>query len=525
MDVSAQVETKSVLPVGAIASYLAFLLFLVLIQSFWKDGLSSKDIGLLNLLVPILFGAANLLLGWKLVRTSPLAIWNPLFWLLLASTLYYGLGQLVHILGNPDTIQRVNKTYFVDHAGLARTNLLNTVGVMAIVGAYLATALMTKLRSVGVSLDVDVKAQDRRGIREAKWAVVLFLLIGLPVKYFLQLPYDLGLLTWVLPGSIKYLGTLSGVAIIPLYWLYKKHGGIYRPLFLALMISEALVSLVTLSKLEMIKTALFVLLGFQVVKPGLKKLVMSGVILAVVYALVLNPFVTFARVAIKRSAASDLSQVMGLVEQYQKQSSAVQDLEFPQAQLWWNRLAYSNVELFAMRQYDRGHPGTTFQLAPYTLIPRFIMPEKPWMNSGLEFTYLITGDRTMLSATGLGAIGEGYWNGGWLGVAIVGVVIGVLMAGLTVFSIRAVTARAFMFLPISLAGIMLGLRIDDWFVPTYIGTTLQLLLLYCVFRFVIYPIVSGRSDASYADATQDAIHGQVTRSKESNRRYALVEKL
>jgi hypothetical protein len=216
---------------------------------------------------------------------------------------------------------------------------------------------------------------------------------------------------------------------------------------------------------------------------------------------------------------------MDLVEQYKKQSSAVQDFEFPQAQLWWARLAYSNVELFAIRQYDRGQSGTTFQLAPYTLIPRFIMPEKPWMNSGLEFTYLITGDRTMLSATGLGAIGEGYWNGGWLGVAIVGVVIGVLMAGLTVFSIRAVTARAFMFLPISLAGIMLGLRIDDWFVPTYIGTSLQLLLVYCVFRFVIYPIFSGYSDASRADAVQDAIHGRITRSEESNRRYALVEKV
>lgn len=525
MDASLQVETKSVLPVGAIASYLAFLLFLVLLQSFWKDALSSKDIGLLNLLVPLLFGAANLLLVWKLARTSPLAIWNPLFWLLLASTLYYGLGQLVHILGNPDTIQRVNKIYFVDQEGLARTNLLNIVGIMAIVGAYLATALMTRLRSVGVRSDIDTEAQDRRGLSEAKWAVVLFLLIGLPVKYFLQLPYDLGLLTWVLPGSIKYLGTLSGVAIIPLYWLYKKHGGIYRPVFLVLVISEVLVSLVTLSKLEMIKIALFVLLGSQLVNPGLKKLLASGMVLAVVYALVLNPFVTFARVAIKRSAASDLSQVIGLVEQYQKQGSAVQDLEFPQAQLWWARLAYSNVELFAMRQYDRGHSGTTFQLAPYTLIPRFIMPEKPWMNSGLEFTYLITGDRTMLSATGLGVIGEGYWNGGWLGVAVVGVVIGVLMAGLTVFSIRAVTARAFMFLPISLAGIMLGLRIDDWFVPTYIGTSLQLLLVYCVFRFVVYPVCSGYPAAPPAAVIQDPTHGQIARSEDSTRRYALVEKL
>jgi hypothetical protein len=517
MATAAQGETKLVLPVGAIAWYLVFLLLLVLLQVLWSDVVSGKDFDAFNLIVPISFGAANLLLAWTLVRVSPLAIWNPLFWLLLACTLYYGLGQLVHLLGHPDTIQRVNTLYVVSPPGLARTNLLNTVGVLVIVATYLATVLMTRLRSVDVSSDAETEAQDRRGISEAKWAVVLFLSIGLPVKYFLQLPYDLGLLTWVLPGSIKYLGTLTGLAIIPLYWLQTKRGGAYRPLCWALIISEALVSLVTLSKLEMIKTALFVLLGSQLVKPGLKKLVIGGALMMVAYVLVLNPFVTFARVAIKRAAASDLSQAMSLIEQYKKKGVPIQDAEFPQAQLWWNRLAYSNVELFAMRQYDRGHPGTTFQLAPYTLIPRFIMPEKPWMNSGLEFTYVITGDRTMLSATGLGAIGEGYWNGGWLGVGIVGIVIGTMLAGLTVFSLRVITNRTFLLLPIPLAAIMLGLRIDDWFVPTYLGTPAQLLFMYLAIQYLVRPMLCG-SQASAASAVRTS----AMESSQETRQFPLL---
>jgi hypothetical protein len=306
MATSTQVENNSELPVGAIATYLAFLLFLALLQGFWNDALSGRDIGLLNLLVPILFGAANLLLAWKLVRTSPVAIWNPLFWLLLACTLYYGLGQLIHLLGHPDSVARVNTMHFVDPAGLARTNLLHTVGVTIIVGAYLLTATLLKQWKRTAIPDIDGPVQEQRGIREARAAVLLFLCIGIPVKYLLQLPYDLGLLTWVLPGSIKYLGTLSGVAIIPLYWLYKKRGGIYSPMFFTLVTSEALVSLVTLSKLEMIKTALFLLLGAHLVKPGLKKLVIGGVLMIVAYVLVLNPFVTFARVAIGRAAAKDL---------------------------------------------------------------------------------------------------------------------------------------------------------------------------------------------------------------------------
>lgn len=519
MATSAQVDTKPVLPVGAIAWYLAFLLFLVLFQIFWKDVVSSKDLSSLNLLVPLFFGAANLLLAWKLVRQSPLAIWNPLFWLLLACTLYYGLGQLIHLLGHPDSVARVNTMHFVDPAGLARTNVLHTVGVAIIVGAYLLTATLLKQWKRTAIPDIESPVQEQRGIREARVAVLLFLCIGLPVKYLLQLPYDLGLLTWVLPGSIKYLGTLSGVAIIPLYWLYKKRGGIYLPMFFALVISEALVSLVTLSKLEMIKTALFLLLGAHLVKPGLKRLVIGGVLMILVYVLVLNPFVTFARVAVGRAAAKDLSQAVDLVERFQRKGGTVQDVQFPQAQLWWTRLAYSNVELFAMQQYDRDRPGTTFQLAPYTLIPRFIMPEKPWMSPGLEFTYLITGDRNMMSSTGLGALGEGYWNGGWVGVVIVGVVVGMLLAAFYQFSIRAMEARVFMFLPISMAGIFLGLRIDDWFVTTYVGMTAQLFLLYLVMQYVLRPILFGN-----LDATQYPVLDQRSTQEEDRRRFPVVSR-
>jgi hypothetical protein len=464
-----------------------------MLQAFWVDAVSKNDLDLPNLLVPILLGMSSLLLGWRMVRQSPLAIWNPLVWFLLACTIYYGLGQLVHLLGNADTVQRVNQIYFVDQAGLARTNLLHTVGVMVIVGAYALAARLFHQQKRPTLSGVESLAQEQRSAREARSAALLFLCIGVPIKYLLELPYNLGLLTWTLPGSVQYLGTLSGVAIIPLYWLYRKYGGIYRPAFFALIISELLVDLVSLSKLEMVKTALFLMLAAQLVKPGLKKLALSGIMIVVAYVFIASPFVNFARVAAGRVAAKDLSQAIDLVEQFNAKGRTVQDLEFPNAQLWWTRLAYSSVELFAMRQYDRGHPGTTFRLAPYTLIPRFIMPDKPGMTSGLEFTYLITGDPNMITFTGLGALGEGYWNAGWLGVAIVGVVIGVLLAIFARFSIRTLEARIFMFLPISMAGIMLGLRIDDWFVPTYLGGTVLLLALYLAIQYVVRPMLFGNS--------------------------------
>jgi hypothetical protein len=505
------------LPVGSIVAYLAFCLLLTMLQAFWMNALSNHDLDLLNLLIPVLLGLSSSLLAWQIVRQSPLAIWNPLVWFLLACTMYYGLGQLIHLLGNADSIERVNSLYPVDQSGLARTNFLHTVGVMIIVGTYSLAATLFKRQKHTAMPDVESSAHERRSTREARSAALLFLCIGLPIKYLLELPYNLGLLTWVLPGSIQYLGTLSGMAIIPLYWLYKKRGGIYGVAFLALVISEFLVDVVSLSKLEMIKTAIFILLGTQLVKPGLKKLVLSGIMIVVGYVLIASPFVSFARVAVGRAAAKDLSQAIDLVQQFNAKGRTVQDAQFPKAQLWWARLAYSNVELFAMRQYDRGHSGTTFELAPYTLIPRFILPNKPRMNSGLEFTYLITGDQNLMSATGLGVLGEGYWNGGWLGVTVVGIVVGVVLAAFSHFSMRMLEARIFMFLPISMAGIMVGLRIDDWFVPTYLGTTLQLLLVYLAIQYVVRPMLLGNSryGSSAVPENGDDMSG------ESPRAYAL----
>jgi hypothetical protein len=151
------------------------------------------------------------------------------------------------------------------------------------------------------------------------------------------------------------------------------------------------------------------------------------------------------------------------------------------------------------------------------LLPRFIDPDKPIMNTGLEFTYLITGDRYMMSSTGLGALGEGYWNGGWLGVGGVGVVMGVLFAVLAHFSIRILEARIFMFLPMSMAGIIMGLRIDDWFVPTYLGFTVQLLIMYLAIQYVVRPMLLGNSGT-----TETAVRDDVQALDNAQRQFPLL---
>jgi hypothetical protein len=95
--------------------------------------------------------------------------------------------------------------------------------------------------------------------------------------------------------------------------------------------------------------------------------------------------------------------------------------------------------------------------------------------------------------------------------------MGVFMAAFSHFSIRTLEARIFMFLPISMAGIMLGLRIDDWFVPTYLGTTVQLLFMYLAIQYVVRPMLIGTSDSG-----ESAVSDHAMVPEEPRRKYPLL---
>jgi hypothetical protein len=494
---------KSVIPkeMGAInlsgkylGRYMAFCLTLLAMQVFWRATASDDALILLNALVPILFGVSSLFLAWKIVSNSPLGIWNPFTWFLLACVLYYGFGQLVHVFGTEDSVREVNSAYPVDQVGLARTNLLHMLGITICVGTYwLFSSVLTGGKS-GKKAPEDSIEMGGRPDKEARLAMILFLSVGVPVKYFLGLAYQLGFLHGVLPGSVQFLGTLTGLALIPLYWLYKQQGKIYRPAFLVLAASEFLIGLVSLSKQAMLTPALMIILATHLHKPDLKKLVLGASFMMLAYVLVLSPFVNFSRIYLQRSSAGSLDEAMMVIEKYKKQGADMKHAALPKAQLWWTRLAYYNMDLFGMDQYDKGKSGDTFlSLAPYVLVPRLLYPDKPIMTPGEELNYLLThrlNDETRIC---FGVFGEGYWNGGWWGVVLFSTIVGVSLATYAKFSQYVISSRMFVFIPIVMGGIMMGVGIVGWFVSGYLGPSVQFYLIYIVIRYLVRPFFGYRS--------------------------------
>lgn len=435
--------------------------------------------------LPAVIGGMCLYAGYQMVRLRPVLLWTPLPWFLAAWAVYYGFGPLVYIYGTPESVAFMDNLYPVDDKTLLRTNILNLVGLVSILGGW---TLTSRIRIRPTIAERSAASQD-------SWRVaLLFLAIGVPVKYLLELPYVLQLVDYTLPGSIQYLGSFSGLAILPLTVAQSERQRWAKSILWCLVLSEIAVGLVMLSKLQIIKTVLLVLLGRHAIRHNSRVIVTGAVIVAVAYLAVLSPFVNYARVMLGRASAQDAMEVIHILPLYSSEGRETLASVLPGVQSWWTRLAYPNAQAFAMDQYDQGKAGWTFAMAPYVLIPRFLYEDKPIMTPGFEFTRLIQGAGT--SSTGLGFAGEAYWNGGWLLVIAAGFFIGTLFSWLARVSSRVVIMGRWLYAPLIFQSIYLGLRPDDWFVPTYLGGVLQALIVVAFLSLLAGHFVKRRGSRS-----------------------------
>jgi hypothetical protein len=367
-------------------------------------------------------------------------------------------------------------SYFpVDEHSLFRTNLLNSIGIASVCSA--ATLGTVALRS-------SKSASAEYSHAETKRIMWLFVTVGATVKYLFALPYALGLLTWVLPGSIQHLSGLLSAAIMLLFVIIHHGDRKYRWLLYPLIGSELVSSLITFAKIETILTVIAIVLARYLCRPNLKLLIGSGVAIILLYSLILSPFVSFARLAVRAGGGTELQQLAATVEEYG--ATDRDDLAglLPGVQGWWTRLSYTNAQTFAMQAYDTGAPGRTFVLLPWVLVPRIVYPDKPVMTSGRNFDELVKGV-DVDSSSGAGVFGEAYWNGGWAAVVGASLYLGILFVGFGRFATDAIAKQRYGYLPVVMIGVVMGLRPDDWFVPTYVGAVVEAIVLYTVLRLVL----------------------------------------
>ena len=459
--------------ISSIATAFAILYALVLWSGSddWMVYLDSTlPIGLLLALVTCAF---------VVVRSNHLLILTPLPWFYVACAAYFGVGALIYHQANDATISLAHAFYFVGERDLLRTNLLNCVGIAIV--SLTCWAILRRVPALPI--------YPRGGNRSQLLRLVgLFLLVGLPVKYFLTLPADFQVLSFELPGSVKSIAMFSSLALFTLAFLRARGEVRFGFWAKAFLVSEVAVSLITFSKMESLITILMFFLGWYIARPRLRLLLLVGSV-GIVFYLAMAPFVVAMREQLADAPVEEhgYEARIALLSKYLFGSDTRQAAAFggDEAQIWWFRLNYANAQTFAMTEYDTGKPGDTFDNVLLSFVPRFVWPEKPQISTGKEFNEMICGSDE--SSSGPGVFAEAYWNGGWPIVVLTCIYVGGLFSLFTWFTLRAMTRYDFRWLPGAFVGVFIGGQIVDLFVLTYVTMIGVTALYYLAISRVIFP--------------------------------------
>jgi len=131
--------------------------------------------------------------------------------------------------------------------------MLNAAGITLVLLGYLVCmAFIHKRRGVYSTIFNTI---------EIKRLLFALLVIGISVKYLLVIPYRMGFLGWVLPGSILNISQFTWVSIIVLFAIVHNGSIKYKVPLYFLIATELAVGLMSWRKLEVIVVLLMILLG------------------------------------------------------------------------------------------------------------------------------------------------------------------------------------------------------------------------------------------------------------------------
>jgi hypothetical protein len=410
-----------------------------------------------------LFGSVS---AYQLVRQSPLLIFSPMPWFLLASGFYFGFGPLIYFFGNDMAITYCNAVWPVDLDELWSVTLLNALGVVLVFGVWLW----------------QVREMPRGRFKPAgngalASAILIFYLVGLPFR-LINIFSDAGLLPFTPPGFLGWLANLTSAGLVLLTAMAMRNGGGWWFLWAGMLVLNIIGAALTFSKLNIFLALIPCIFGFLLYRPKGRVLLWIPVLLIILY-IVTHSFVSLARENVKSSHS--LSDRIKIVQLFfdDKKESELNNYD----QSWWTRINYANAQRFAMKDYENGTPGSSLMLALIAPIPRVLWPDKPFIESGYEFYRRLTG---MDGATfGIGFFAEAYWNGGWLAVVLISCASGWLFGKITLVIGAEVAIGNLWILPIALIWIKGGFRVDGWIHTEIVGPGMFTLIYILLMRYLL----------------------------------------
>jgi len=425
-----------------------------------------------NKTIPGFFFLLLLAAGYLLIKKNKMMIFTPVISFLSAYAIYFGFGPLVYHYGNASSIWYVDQYFFISEYDLLKTNFLNTVGCLFVIAGLL---LGMKIFRYKLFLQ-----KSTINIIDIKKTIIIFLFIGVFIKYLFYIPYVFGLLNYILPGSVMAFRHMIIISIIPMAVAIRGGHRFWKIPFILVILSELAISILEFSKISFLITLIMSVMSFLIIKRRLW-IVATGAITVLVMYYLITPIIPYGREQIIRAHGPELRAGIGerieILADYFFWGDKYSIGSSPRHQAWWTRLNYANAQTYAMSCYENGLKGNSMSFAWYLPIPRILWPGKPDISQiGRQFNYLITGDPFTSSAPGFFA--EAYWNGGWLLVSVTCLYVGIIFSIFVNYAVRQLAQNRYYLFPVVLSGMIMGFRPDGWFVMEYIGTPLIALIMH-----------------------------------------------
>jgi hypothetical protein len=426
-------------------------------------GLDGRWLVYFNILNSAVYGGVLLWYAFAMTKRNRLSIWTAAFWFRVSAGVYYGFGCVYPYIAGADTLRVILSVNVFDDHDLSKLILINYVSTIAIILGISVVFKDRALRSHGnEGAGFNVYSE-----RSAFWYGVGFLTIGAFARYAIYIPWQFGYFDTVVPGLMVTVSKslYPGIYLLVRAGLQRK--GLLLIFILAFVCFEFVVSVATFSKTEVFLLFIFVFMAVLNQGAGVRGHIalLSVFILALS---ILQPFVLYGRAEVveRFQGKANLSDRLDITRGYWSGSAST--VSGGQVQDSMLRLSYVNVSSLVVGWKDQGRSGDTLKYALAVFIPRMLWPDKPIISSiGTELYNRARGhDGSSISA---GLFAEAYWNFGWWGIPILLVPAGFIMGWFSRFSISAMASGNWLYMPVVLLGVQMGLRTDGGLVGDVLG--------------------------------------------------------
>ncbi|MDB5677664.1 hypothetical protein [Sphingomonas bacterium] len=442
---------------------IAVIMLMYAIAMF--DGYAMVDV--VNIVGPVMF---IIIIGFAAVRLTRLnihAIWTPVFWYRVAMVVYMGIGSSMTSFYNADTRDLINAFFAFSPNELLKFNMVNaTFHLCFITVSWLVIRIYRSSRN---PLSLKQVAIDTCRI-PLKAVGLVFLTVGVTFNYLVVYPAALGILKITIPNALVQFGQFAYIGYFLLtYWglANKKYSWVVA--IMALAAIDSIAGIFQLTKAMALFPVMMIPIAFLYHKSTLRRILITLAFIAPYYAFV-SSVVEEARSRVLRDSGdanraifSDTIVVMGDIFKGKNGNA-----DAPEYQLAWARLNYVNAGTLAINFYDQGLEGHSLRDIFIVWIPRAIYPDKPIITDiGRDFTVMANGNYDSSTSPSMPA--EGYWNFGWLGVALFAALLSTVLTLWSIYSTIVFDRDAWHLLLVVLLGMRVGTRIDGFLVVDVVG--------------------------------------------------------